>query len=336
MRSTVNEKLRTAPVVVFAGLSVIGCGGGGDEEPDRAPKGLAIAVIGDTPYGSAQVAGFRGDIAEINADREVRLVIHLGDIQEGPSRCEDGYLERIRRDFDRFEDPLVYTPGDNEWTDCHRPDKGGQAPTRRLARLRAIFFDTPGRTLGRRPRRVKAQQAPFVENARWTEGRTVFTTLHVPGSNNGLEPWSPRSTPGKDQIEDHRARVKADLDWLDQAFDAASAERAAAVVVAMQADMWPGHDASPDLSGYEAIVARLARRARAFRRPVLVLQGDSHRFSFGFPLRRGSERHGVTTTAPNLVRVVVQGADSRPREWLRLRVTRTPEVFRFDRVPFER
>jgi hypothetical protein len=40
-----------------------------------------LAVIGDTPYGDEQVAQFPGDIAEINADRDVRRVIHLGDIK---------------------------------------------------------------------------------------------------------------------------------------------------------------------------------------------------------------------------------------------------------------
>ena len=327
-----NEKLRTSAAVALAGLVGMGCGSDDEGVPDRVLTGPAIAVIGDTPYGAEQVRNFRRDIAEINADRDVRLVIHLGDIQEGPSRCEDGYLERIRRDFDRFDDPLVYTPGDNEWTDCHKPAKGGLAPTERLAKLRATFFDAPGRTLGRRARRVKAQRAPFVENVRWMEDRAVFATLHVPGSNNGLEPWSGGSTPSAAQLEDHRSRVKADLDWLDQAFDAARTERAAAVVLAMQADMWPGDQGSPEVSGYEAIVARLARRARAFRRPVLVLQGDSHRFKVDSPLKRGSGQHGVGTAAPNVIRVVVQGATSHPHEWLRLRLVSTPEAFALDRV----
>ncbi len=331
-----NKRLCSAASgFVLAGLAVIGCGGD-DEESRALPRGPAIAVIGDTPYGADQVAKFRRDIAEINADRDVRLVIHLGDIQEGRSRCSDDYLRRIRRDFDTFDDPLVYTPGDNEWTDCHKPHKGGLAPPQRLARLRAIFFDRPGQTLGRRVRRVAAQRASFVENVRFMEGRTVFTTLHVPGSNNGLEPWSGGSAPSRDQREHYRSRLKAALDWLDRAFDAARAERAAAVVVAMQADMWPGEAWPGGTSGYDRVVAKLARRARAFRRPVLVLQGDSHRFKLDYPLRRGSGMHGVTTAAPNVVRVVVQGADSTPRQWMRVRTERTRDVFTLEQVRFKR
>jgi hypothetical protein len=113
-----NATLRTAAgALALLGLTLAGCGGDAERRVQRT--GPAVAVIGDTPYGADQVANFRTDIATINADPDVRLVIHLGDIQEGPSRCTNAYLERIRRDFDSFDDPLVYTPGDNEWTDCH-------------------------------------------------------------------------------------------------------------------------------------------------------------------------------------------------------------------------
>jgi len=309
-------------------LAAAGCGGG-DVSPDleERPNGLALAVIGDTPYGSEQVAGFRRDIEAINADPDVTRVIHLGDIQEGPSRCTDRYLTRIRRDFDAFEDPLIYTPGDNEWTDCHRADKGGFVPTERLSKLRSVFFDRPGRSLGSNPAKVTAQRRPFVENVRWTQARTVFATIHVPGSNNDLAPWSEAAAPGPDQTKEYRSRLRADLEWLDQAFDAASAQRAAGVVVAMQADMWPPSVADVETSGYDAIIAKLATRARAFGRPVLVLHGDSHVYNSDRPLL------DATQSVPNLTRLVVQGGDSSPRQWLRLNVApATPEVFTWDNV----
>ena len=305
-----------------------------DEDPGPARrsrrKGPAVAVIGDTPYSAQQVASFRTDIASINSDPHVRLAIHLGDIQEGERRCEDRYLSRIRRDFDTFDDPLVYTPGDNEWTDCHEASRGGHAPTERLARLRSIFFDRPGHTLGRRSKRVIAQHAPFVENVRWEQARTLFVTLHVVGSNNGVERWPPAAG-GSRQPEANRARQRANLAWLDRAFDAARDRRAAAVVVAMQADMWPEDADHDETSGFDPIVSRLAARARAFRRPVLVLQGDSHEFKSDRPLARGSPIHGVSTRAPNLTRIVVQGEDS--SEWLRLHLDpSSAEVFSWDRV----
>ncbi len=47
-------------------------------------------------------------------------------------------------------DALVYTPGDNEWTDCHRSNNGKYDPLERLAALRNGFFLFPNVTLGGR------------------------------------------------------------------------------------------------------------------------------------------------------------------------------------------
>lgn len=52
--------------------------------------------------------------------------------------------------------PLVYTPGDNEWTDCHRVNNGAYDPLDRLAAVRKTFFPRPGFTLGP-PMRVDSQ-----------------------------------------------------------------------------------------------------------------------------------------------------------------------------------
>ena len=46
--------------------------------------------------------------------------------------------------------PLLYTPGDNEWTDCHRPAAGRYNPLERLDAVRATFFDALGSRLGAR------------------------------------------------------------------------------------------------------------------------------------------------------------------------------------------
>jgi hypothetical protein len=76
----------------------------------------------------------------------VRRVIHLGDIKNESSRCGEAYFAARFADFQTFTDPLVYTPGDNEWADCHRASNGGYLPTERLAAIRARFFPRPGRS----------------------------------------------------------------------------------------------------------------------------------------------------------------------------------------------
>jgi 3-phytase len=304
----------------------------------RQDEPLTIAVIGDTPYGQAQVDDLPGLAGSINGDPDVSLVVHVGDIKTGSSRCDDSYFSTVRGLFDRFEDPFLYTPGDNEWTDCHRKAAGKYDPVERLIRLRQVFYPVPGESLGLHKRRVSTQARvagfePFVENTLWTDDRVVFSLVHVVGSNNDLLPWFADDLtddlvddPARRQAE-FQSRNDAALDWIDRTFARARRDDAPAVVVFMQADMWVG----PPIDGFNAIAQRLADRSAAFGRPVLLVQGDSHRFLVDRPFAQGDPTHGVTTAAPNVTRIVVEGETS--SEWLRLTVDRRrPEVFSWQRV----
>ena len=44
-------------------------------------------------------------------------------------RC---HLRQPASEFNNFEAPFIYTPGDNEWTDCHRENNGSFDPIERL------------------------------------------------------------------------------------------------------------------------------------------------------------------------------------------------------------
>ena len=85
---------------------------------------FSFVAIGDAPYQvPAQSVVFDRLINRINALAPA-FTIHVGDFKSGSARCDDEIYARTLSSFDRFEQPLVYTPGDNEWTDCHRPDNG--------------------------------------------------------------------------------------------------------------------------------------------------------------------------------------------------------------------
>ena len=108
------------------------------------PGAFAFGVIGDFPYTPAQVPMFDRLIEDVNRE-PVALVLHIGDI--GAQACTDADLGNTRAAFDRFAAPLVYTPGDNEWTDCHQ---SGNDPLIRLARVREELAAEP-RSFGRQP-----------------------------------------------------------------------------------------------------------------------------------------------------------------------------------------
>jgi hypothetical protein len=122
-------------------------------------------------------------------------------------------------------------------------------------------------------------------------------------------------------------RTAAALAWLERTFDLASKHNVQGVVVFMQADTWPGAAAD----GFASIIQRLALLSKSFGKPVLVVQGDSHRFLVDQPLRVGDAIHGVTEAVPNLTRLVVEGETT--GEWLKLRIDpRSEPLFSWQRV----
>lgn len=305
---------------------------------DRSIHPVTLAVIGDSPYGSTQIADFPNLVAAINADEDVTRVVHVGDIKNGSTRCDQSYFEVIAGYFDTFEDSLVYTPGDNEWTDCHRSTNGKYNPLERLSALRALFFAEPEVTLGGQAEPLLSQASTpgyeaQPENQAWVQARTVFSTLHVVGSRNGLAPWfgdDANDTLVDDpasRLADVQARTQAALDWVDKAFELAAFPNTEGVVLFMQADTWPG--SAED--GFGAIIGRIAERALAFGKPVLVVQGDSHVYRVDQPLSSGDPAHDISLSVPNLTRLVVQGETT--SEWLKLTVDpKAPALFSWQRI----
>jgi len=270
---------------------------------------LTIAVFGDVPYGDAQEATWGELIDAVNHDPEVSVVTHVGDIKDGHTACTDERFATIRTAFDTFTDPLVYTPGDNEWTDCHTVENGEYVPHERLDALRRVFFSEPGWVLGGGLMQVEYQPA-LIENVRWTEAQVTFATLHVIGSHNGLAPWTGLgfSTPTPKQIAEVDARVAATLDWVDSTFDAAEDADLPGVVLIFQATQGD-------------IVNRIAERTAQFNGQVLLLQGDLHTFKQDNP-----------RALPNLTRIVIHG-ETLPYEYLRVVIDpRTPTLFSWERV----
>ena len=113
--------------------------------PARAELFKCVA-IGDMPYGDRATTypRFRTLIEQINA-RKPAFTIHVGDFKSGSSPCTDTMFKEQLDFLNTFEAPLIYTPGDNEWTDCHRDAVGKFDVLECLAKLRAMFFSSPNR-----------------------------------------------------------------------------------------------------------------------------------------------------------------------------------------------
>jgi len=336
---------------ILAGASALAIAAAAAAAPATAAQpekdAFTFGVIGDVPYGAAQVAQFPEMVTELNQQDGLKFIAHLGDIKAGSAQCTDAYFANILAQFDRFEAPLVYTPGDNEWVDCHRPNNGSYNPLERLDALRALFFATPGKTLGA-TMPVKSQAALGVpENVSFAQNRVAFAAVNVQGSNNSLAPWTGNAAPTAEQLAEVEARTAADVAQLEQTFADARRTKARAVVVLTQADMFDpwqlanGVEQNPEqVSGFGPIVKALADGAASFDRPVYLFNGDSHAFTDDAPLAAGSPWLGIygVGAQENLQRVTVEGAAT-SNEWLRVTVApnsaASGDVLSWERVSYE-
>ena len=104
---------------------------------DHAEGNFAFGVFGDGPYYGIEEGRFRRMLVDVNASNAAFL-LHVGDIMWYP--CSDEKFISIRDALGELDIPVVYTPGDNEWTDCHETRPGGYDPLDRLDAIRRIFF----------------------------------------------------------------------------------------------------------------------------------------------------------------------------------------------------
>jgi hypothetical protein len=199
---------------------------------------------------------------------------------------------------------VIYTPGDNEWTDCHRASNGSYDPLDRLAFLRTLYFPA-GWSLGRERLAVHSQAREghdkFVENLRWQHQGVLFVTVHVVGSNNNFEVRDAGA------VTEFLERDRANVAWIKAAFTQAQQSRAQALVIAMHGDPLESKSVWEDFpphSGFRTSIGQtLLPLAAAAGIPVLLIHGDSHLFRFDQPFSLNR------SPIPNLSRLIVPGAN---------------------------
>jgi hypothetical protein len=279
----------------------------------------SVGLWGDLPYSAVQAdVGVPNLIADMNG-QELAFSVHDGDLKAGngasanpPSvPCDDALYERGLDYLNQLRAPAMFTPGDNDWTDCDRPSNGAFNSLERLDHERRVFFSTPysagqqtlaqevqttpsclGYVSGPSTGPTVTKPVPCLENRLWTVKGVTYATVNIQGSCNNLCDSFP------DPAE-RAARNAADIAWLQHTFAQAEAEGSTGVMIIGQAD--PGFDQSdstrsplrdpktlaetdeaPD--GFQAFLAELRNQTIAFGRPVVYVHGDSHYFRVDKPL----------------------------------------------------
>lgn len=242
---------------------------------DPAPVAhLRFFAVGDLPYHRAEEAPLHALLAGAASERPP-FIVHVGDIKSGGSPCTDQQLRRIAAIFESLPVPVAYTPGDNEWTDCHRPGAGGLDPRDRLARLRAIFYADPAVLKLAALGAIQADPR-YPEIYGFVASEVLFVALHIVGSENGLDaPYAG----ARAEFEDRDAINQA---FLNRMLDSPAGRNARALVVLSQAN--PLFESGQGPEGFQGFKQQLVATMSRFPGPVLLIHGDTHRFQHNHPL----------------------------------------------------
>ncbi|HLF40661.1 MAG TPA: hypothetical protein VI854_04200, partial [Acidimicrobiia bacterium] len=258
--------------------------------PPPAPgPAFEIGLLGDTGYSESQEEALLKIRRHMNTF-PLASTMHIGDIWSEGHSCSDASYREVRSVFDGFASPFLYTPGDNEWTDC------GENENERLESLRRIFFPDDF-SLGQTRMPVTRQHPTYVENARWTHSGVVFATMNRPGASDS----GGRSS-----------RRTSNLEWLHAAFDQAEATAAPAVVIGFQDNPFEPSGGS--------FMRALKERTVAFGKPVLLVHGDTHDHRINQPWK----------DVPNFTRLEVFGDTSSGNWDRVIVDPANPDVFTFD------
>src|SRR5262249_5442195 len=201
------------------------------------PGPYTIGLFGDMPYGALGRSQYPNLLADINGSH-VAFSIFDGDLQAGgDGPCDDSLYTTARANFNTLQRPLIWLPGDNDWTDCWGRYGPVQAPyhdpIERLGFERRLF-DSTSQSLGRKTLTLTRESSEggqyglYPENVRWVYGPVVYIGLNVQGSNDNY-PYPETDAEGgavvvrsdaeiQRERDEEIARKAADLHWLDEGF----------------------------------------------------------------------------------------------------------------------
>lgn len=269
----------------------------------HAVEPFSFVALGDTTYAvPADDPLYEQLIATIN-EAAPAFSIHVGDTK-GYGDCGREFQEKQRAFFDAYAQPVVYTPGNNEWADCWKENRGGADPVAILALMREVFWSKPvslGTTTMPLVRQADADPdfPELAENARWRHGGATFATLHLIGTYNQFE------LRGESLWNEAVRREQANLSWVKRTFAAAREAGDRAVVLAFHSNPFEEKLRYPG-GPFEAVLAAIVAETDAFDGQVLVVQGHFHEFTIDRPVTK-LDLDTPAVEHPNLTRLQVYG-----------------------------
>jgi len=264
---------------------------------------------GDTGYTKFEKVVYQQLILEINKAKPV-FSIHVGDIWGSEKATDEAYLGMLEK-FSRFDHPLVYTPGDNEWADTWQKARGPFDTLERLAKLRTIYFPN-NQSLGKRTITLSRQKV-FPENAAWSHQGVLFCTVHT------VPPSETRPTQKQRTGEEYIKRTLSNIQWMQQAFQKAKQDKASAMVFAWHP--WMFNKDGSTSKRHQPFISTFLKEAKAFPGKILIIHGDAHAYILDQPFK----------DAQNITRLEVYGSPITAAVKINVD-TNMPKIFTFSHV----
>jgi len=247
-----------------------------------------IVVLGDTPYSSKEkemLQGPDGILYRLVNKANPSVVMHLGDFKSGGKSCTDAILQEHKALLAQiYPGKVIYTPGDNDWTDCDRFTLlHSYDELERLDFLIKLMYQTPP-LLDEQLISIETQAAQ-VENKLWINDRLAISTIHLVGTSNGRAQISKSNKEQALKKVDYRDKMN--LAWLKE-IEAKAADYDA-LIIGFQADIYQQSVVKSGLcdpinlktcdafTAYRQAFKDLAKR---INKPVLVSHGDTGDFCF--------------------------------------------------------
>lgn len=247
-----------------------------------------IVVVGDMPYSDIEkqmLQGPNGNLYHLINKTQPSMVLHLGDLKSGSVSCTNEILNEQKALLAQlYPNKLMYTPGDNEWTDCDRDSLTYSFDElERLDYLITLMYQTPP-LLTKNLSNI-ASQPKNIENKLWINDRLAISTLHLVGTSNGRANINKSNQ--KQAITRANQRDEMNFVWLkviedqEQKFDA--------LIIGFHADIYSksliktGPCDEKKLTTCDAFpVYRKAfeNLAKRLNKPVLITHGDTGEFCF--------------------------------------------------------
>jgi len=256
----------------------------------RASDELIFAVMGDVPRSHKEETILQKQISEHNRLSQAEFIVHVGDIKSGGAPCADSVYYKVANYLKKSTIPVFIVPGDNEWNDCEHPDEAWKLWKKYFMRFEENW---------RRAPEVKHQRNR-PENFAFARKRVLLIGINLVGGRVFDQAvW--------DKV------LQDDADWVEEQFKKRGKSVRAAVVFAQ---------ANPN-EKHKLFMDRFRAAVRTFRKPVLFIHGDGHKWLYDDPWLE-----------PNLVRVQVdRGGIAPPVQVIVNPASEQP--FQFNRKLFE-